>query len=81
MEFAVNIKPDIVLERLTFIGTNLQQLKRFQSISLDEYLESFDRKIISERLLELIIQAALDINEHILVQGFSFEHKTIKIRL
>ena len=74
----MNIKPDIVLERLFFIDINLQQLKRFQSISLKKYLESFDSKIISERLLELISQAALDTNEHVLAQQFDFEPITNK---
>ena len=51
----VSIESSIVLQRLSFIGNNLQQFKRFQTISLERYLESFDQKIISERLLELII--------------------------
>ena len=72
MGHTVSIELSIIQKSLSFIGANLQQLKRFQTISLDRYLESFDQKVISERLLELIIQAALDINEHILVQQFSF---------
>ena len=75
----MSIESSIVLQRLSFIGANLQQLKRFQKISLERYLESFDQKTISERLLELIIQAALDINEHILVQQFDFEPITNKV--
>lgn len=63
----VNI--EIVLSRLQLMSDYLQELKRFESMTLENYLNSFDSKIISERLLELIIQAALDINDHLLSQG------------
>ncbi|MEL7037199.1 MAG: DUF86 domain-containing protein [Cyanobacteria bacterium J06592_8] len=74
----MTIEPTVVFTRLTVISEYLRELKRFESMSLEEYLEQFDQKIISERLLELIIQAALDINEHILKQGFKVEVSTNK---
>ena len=62
MGIKMSIEPTVVLSRLKFIADNLRELRRFESITLEEYLSSFDQKIISERILELIIQAALDIN-------------------
>ncbi|MGB3262997.1 MAG: DUF86 domain-containing protein [Microcoleus sp.] len=64
----MSIEKSVVLNRLQFIGNNLKQLRRFESMSLDDYLDSFDQKTISERIMELIIQAAVDINEHILTR-------------
>lgn len=64
----MSIEKSVVLSRLQFIGNYLKELKRFESMSLEDYLDSFDRKTISERIMELIIQAAVDINEHILTR-------------
>ncbi|MBL1201933.1 MAG: DUF86 domain-containing protein [Nostoc sp. GBBB01] len=56
----------IVTTRLEFIARYLDNLKRFEQISLDDYLINFDNQLIIERILQLITQAAIDINEHIL---------------
>ena len=74
----MSIEPTIVLSRLKFISDYLRELRRFETITLKEYLDSFDLKIISERILELIIQAALDINEHLLTKGFQVRSATNK---
>lgn len=65
----MSIQKTVVLTRLKFIGDYLLELRRFESMSLENYLVSFDSKIISERIIELIVQAAVDINEHILTRG------------
>jgi len=64
----MSIEPTVVLSRLKFMADYLQELKRFNSMSLEDYLSSFDQKTISERIMELIGQAAIDINEHILTR-------------
>jgi uncharacterized protein YutE (UPF0331/DUF86 family) len=64
---------DRVLLRLNFIRDNLQQLNRFATINLDDYLNNLDIQLITERLLELIIQAAIDINKHIITQGLGLK--------
>ncbi|MEA5503845.1 DUF86 domain-containing protein [Halotia wernerae UHCC 0503] len=61
-----NIDTVIVTTRLEFIARYLDNLKRFEAISLDYYLNSFDSQLIIERLLQLMTQAAIDINDHIL---------------
>lgn len=60
---------DRVLLRLNFIQDNLQRLRRYETISLDEYISNYEQQLVVERLLELIIQAAIDINKHIIIQG------------
>jgi uncharacterized protein YutE (UPF0331/DUF86 family) len=61
-----NIDTAIVTTRLDFIARYLDRLKGFEQISLDDYLDNFDNQLIVERIVQLIIQAAIDINEHIL---------------
>ena len=65
----MNLDSDRILVRLNFIEEKLQQLNRFGRISLDDYLGNSDQRLIIERLLELIIQSAIDINKHIVTKG------------
>ncbi len=74
----MSIEPTMVLSLLKFMSDNLRELRRFETITLEEYLASFDLKIISERILELVIQAALDINEHLLTKGLQVQSTTNK---
>ncbi|MBE9198019.1 MULTISPECIES: DUF86 domain-containing protein [unclassified Nodularia (in: cyanobacteria)] len=61
-----NIDTVIITTRLEFIVRYLENLKRFEAISWDDYVNSFDTQLIIERLLQLMTQAAIDINDHIL---------------
>ncbi|MBW4554445.1 MAG: DUF86 domain-containing protein [Trichormus sp. ATA11-4-KO1] len=61
-----NIDTVIISTRLEFIVRYLENLKRFEAISWDDYVNSFDTQLIIERLLQLMTQAAIDINDHIL---------------
>ncbi|BAY90208.1 MULTISPECIES: type VII toxin-antitoxin system HepT family RNase toxin [unclassified Tolypothrix] len=61
-----NIDTVIVTTRLEFIARYLDNLKRFEAITWDDYLNNIDNQLITERLLQLMAQAAIDINDHIL---------------
>jgi uncharacterized protein YutE (UPF0331/DUF86 family) len=61
-----NIDTVIITTRLELITRYLDNLKHFEEISIDEYLNSFHQQLIVERLLQLMTQAAIDINDHIL---------------
>jgi uncharacterized protein YutE (UPF0331/DUF86 family) len=61
-----NIDSEIVLSRLRLITKYYNTLVEFNSLSLDEFLCNFRQQLIVERLLQLITQAAIDINDHIL---------------
>lgn len=74
----MSIENAIVLTRLGFIGKNLQKLKRFETMTLAAYLDNSDLQIISERLLEVIIQTSIDINKHLLTQGYQISSITYK---
>jgi uncharacterized protein YutE (UPF0331/DUF86 family) len=60
------IDPEIVLARLGLITKYKNTLEEFRSINIDEFLAEFRQQLIVERLLQLMIQAAIDINDHIL---------------
>ncbi|MFH7241358.1 MAG: DUF86 domain-containing protein [Spirulina sp.] len=57
-----------VLKKLSGMARRFDTLKRYENISLEDYLLNEDVQIITERLLELIIQAAIDINKMFLKQ-------------
>ncbi|MBD2293101.1 DUF86 domain-containing protein [Anabaena sphaerica FACHB-251] len=61
-----NIDSEIVLARLQLITKYYNTLEEFSSISLDEFLADFRQQLIVERLLQLMTQGAIDINDHIL---------------
>jgi uncharacterized protein YutE (UPF0331/DUF86 family) len=60
------IDPEIILARLGLIRKYKNTLEEFRSIKLDDFLADFRQQLIVERLLQLMIQAAIDINDHIL---------------
>lgn len=45
---------------------NLDALKRFERLTLEDYLNNYEMQLAVERSLELIIQASLDINRYLL---------------
>jgi len=60
------IEPVIVLNKLDFMTSYLDNLKRFASVTLENYLDDYNQQLAVERLLQLIIQVAIDINRYFL---------------
>lgn len=60
------INSEIVLARLRLITKYKNTLEEFRSITIDDFLDNFSQQLIVERLLQLMAQAAIDINDHIL---------------
>lgn len=60
------IEPVIVLSKLDFMMKYLDNLKRFESVTLEEYLADYKEQLVVERLLQLIIQVAIDVNKYFL---------------
>jgi len=54
---------EAMLSKLSRMVDRLDNLKRFETISLSAYLEDEDCQLIVERQLERLIQSALDINK------------------
>jgi uncharacterized protein YutE (UPF0331/DUF86 family) len=67
---------DAMRYRLDLVLDYLQELRPLTTLSLDEFLADNYKKRGAERLLEITIQAALDINNHLLKEHFRVEKKT-----
>ena len=58
----------VIWRRLEKISSLIARLKKFNTMTLTDYLESEDNQLISERLIQLCAEAALDINKYLLSQ-------------
>lgn len=63
-----DIDSEVVLVRLRLIAKYRNTLEEFRSISFAEYLSDFKQQLVVERLLQLMAEAATDINKYLLVQ-------------
>jgi len=62
------IEPIRLRGKLDLMTTYLDRLKAYESVTLEEYLADYDKQLVVERLLQLIIQVALDLNRYFLKQ-------------
>jgi uncharacterized protein YutE (UPF0331/DUF86 family) len=67
---------DAMRYRLDLILDYLRELQPLATLSLDEFLADTYKKRGAERLLEITIQAALDVNNHLLKEHFRVAKKT-----
>lgn len=58
----------LVHQKLNKLTENLNQLKKIEEYSFAEYQENFFIRRTAERLLQLIVEIATDINGHIIVE-------------
>lgn len=63
-----DIDSEVVLVRLRLLAKYRNTLEEFRSINLNEYLNDFKQQLVVERLLQLMTEAATDINKYLLVQ-------------
>jgi len=64
----MNVDVEAINKKLAGMTRRLNLLSAYQSLTFDEYLQSEDRQAAIERFLEIIIQAAIDINKILLKQ-------------
>lgn len=62
------IQPEIIRRKLSVIIGNLQTLEPVAKLRLEEYRKDLFRKKGTERLLQELIEAAVDINLHIVTR-------------
>ncbi|KAF3890910.1 DUF86 domain-containing protein [Tolypothrix bouteillei VB521301] len=67
---------EVVLVRIRLVVKYCDTLEKFKSISLDEYLGDFSQQLIVERLLQLMVEAATDINKYLLLQLYEINPTT-----
>ncbi|HHY34287.1 MAG TPA: DUF86 domain-containing protein [Firmicutes bacterium] len=57
----------VIKRKLQKLSEYLDELEAMRGISLEEYLGDFRNKRVVERLIQLIVDVAVDINTHIVV--------------
>ena len=62
------VEKEILRRKLALIIENLRALEPIGNMTSDEYLGDFYKRKATERLLQELIEAAVDINTHIIVQ-------------
>lgn len=62
------VRPDLIRHKLGMLHRYLRELEVHRGISLEQYLTGGDRLRAIERLLQLIVEAAADINTHIVTE-------------
>ncbi len=60
---------DVVVRKVSNLKKYLKQLRKSASVSLDDYKGDFERQLIVERLMHLLIESAIDINMHLVVSA------------
>lgn len=63
------IDKGIVRRKLSVIVENLEALENMKDISIEEYMGDVYKRKAAERLLQELIEAAIDINTHVIVQS------------
>ncbi|NEP20245.1 MAG: DUF86 domain-containing protein, partial [Leptolyngbya sp. SIO4C1] len=63
-----NLDRSVVQFRIELMLKYLERLQRMADITLNDYLADFDKQLIVERLLQLLVEAASDINAYLLVE-------------
>ncbi len=62
------MRPEVVYRKLRYLSERLDELAVFEAISLSEYLGSFQIRRAVERLFQLMVDTATDLNDHIIVE-------------
>lgn len=62
------VEKEIVRRKLAVIIENLKALERIKDMTDEAYVEDLYKRKATERLLQELIEAAIDINIHIIVQ-------------
>jgi len=66
MKISNGINKDFVKMKISLIEEEMEKLKEFSGFSFQEIVTNFMRQATVERLLERIINRAIDINQHLI---------------
>ncbi|MFV1977121.1 MAG: DUF86 domain-containing protein [Candidatus Scalindua sp.] len=61
------VESEIIRRKLAVVVENLKALKPMKDISKEEYIDDIYKRKATERLLQELIEAAIDINTHLIV--------------
>lgn len=65
----ITLDKEIIRRKLSVIVENLAALETVKGISTEEYLSNIFKRKATERLLQELIEAAIDINMHIIMNS------------
>lgn len=57
-----------IKRKITLIGEELERLKEFSDFTLEELAKDYIKQAAVERLLEKIINRAIDVNQHLIAE-------------
>lgn len=63
------IDKELVIRKIDLIQRDLQKLEKFRDYTFDEIAKDYYMHKAVERMIEVVINEALDINQHILAQS------------
>ncbi|MBM4053405.1 MAG: DUF86 domain-containing protein [Planctomycetes bacterium] len=63
------IEVEIIRRKLSIIAENLSALKPIETMTKAEYIKDVYKRKATERLLQELIEAAIDINSHLIVRS------------
>jgi uncharacterized protein YutE (UPF0331/DUF86 family) len=63
------LDPEAIAQKLSRMVDRIDRLKRFEGLTLEDYLQDDFKQAAIERLLETIIDSALSINKTLLKRG------------
>ena len=63
-----SVDPMVVKKKLAIVVANLRALESVATLPADRYREDLFRRKGTERMLQELIEAAIDVNAHLLVQ-------------
>ncbi|MBD2150012.1 DUF86 domain-containing protein [Pseudanabaena sp. FACHB-1277] len=67
------IEIERIIAKIDFINEHLHELENLQLTTYVEYLNNKIQRDLSRLYLQLVYQAAIDINQHILTEAFGLE--------
>lgn len=62
------VRPEVVARKLAHLSPYLEELKPYRAVSLEEYVAEGGPRRTIERLLQLLVEVAADINVHIVTE-------------
>ena len=63
------IDKEMIKRKIVLIQNDLSELARFKDLTFDEISKNYDTHKIIERILELVINEAIDINQHLISES------------
>lgn len=58
----------LIQDKIRLIQNDLLHLKEYQDLSVDEVIKNYEKHKVIERIIEIVVNEAVDINQHVIVE-------------